>query len=164
MDKDALAKLMQTRNKILIQDTLKTYVREKFDKIRRERAGMDYNQPKEIDIISEAEKIFGSVWYSLYSLLLILTVYNEINMKDAEMYETKDKQLAPFLLTQKAVTFIGTRKGEDEKTVYFQFKPYKEAAHLVNLFYGGKADPIQPKVLLDALETFRDLIFGGKDG
>jgi len=79
-----------------------------------------------------------------------------------EHYETKDKQLAPFLLTQKKVDFIGTRKTDGDPTVYFIFKPYKECAHLVNLFYGNKAEPVQPKVLLEAVETFRDLIFGGK--
>lgn len=82
-------------------------------------------------------------------------------MKDKNIFETKDKQIVPFLLTQKEVSFIGTRLVSF--ILYFQFSPLDRCQQLVNDFATRKAPSVQPKDLLDAVETFRDMIFEMKE-
>lgn len=77
------------------------------------------------------------------------------------VYESRDKQIVPFLFTQGGISFLGTRI--DYPVVYFQFSPYKRCVELVNLFTSNKAPLVQPKELLDAVETFRDRVFEMKD-
>jgi len=84
-----------------------------------------------------------------------------INKNMKENYETKDKQIAPFLLIQPDIKFQGTKiQGS---IVYFQFTPKEKCQQLVNDFMSRKATPVDPKALLDAVETFRDRIFEMKD-
>lgn len=80
-------------------------------------------------------------------------------MKD--VYESKDKQIVPFLLTQPDIKFLGT----EVKTsiVYFRFSPLKKCEELVNDFMTKKAPLVDPKTLLDAVESFRDRIFEMKE-
>lgn len=78
-------------------------------------------------------------------------------MKNVDVYESKDKQIVPFLLTQKEISFIGTRVIYS--TIYFQFIPFKKCTELVNLFTNKKAPLIQPKDLLDSVEAFKNRIF-----
>lgn len=77
------------------------------------------------------------------------------------LYESKDKQVVPFLLIQPDIAFVGTRK--EGLIVYFQFTPLDECQELVNLFSSRKAPLVQPKDLLDAVETFRDRVFEMKE-
>lgn len=72
-------------------------------------------------------------------------------------YESKDKQVVPFLLIQPEVNFIGTRI--EGAIVYFQFSPSDKCYQLVNDFISHKAPLVQPKDLLDAVETFRNRVF-----
>lgn len=76
-------------------------------------------------------------------------------------YESRDKQIVPFLLTQPEVNFIGARL--DGSIVYFQFSPQTKCEQLVNDFISRKASLVQPKDLLDAVEAFKDRIFEMKD-
>jgi len=78
-----------------------------------------------------------------------------------KIYESKDKQIVPFLLTQPEVNFLGTRR--DGSILYFQFSPREKCQHLVNSFMARRAPLVQPKDLLDAVETFRDRIFEIKE-
>lgn len=82
-------------------------------------------------------------------------------MKDKDIFETKDKQIVPFLLTQKEVSFVGTKTVGD--TLYFQFSPLEKCLQLTNDFATKKAPLVQPKDLLEAVETFRDMIFEMKE-
>ena len=80
-------------------------------------------------------------------------------MKD--YYESRDKQIIPFLLTQPEITFIGTRL--EGSILYFQFLPRNICEQLANDFISRKAPLVQAKDLLDAVEAFRDRIFEMKD-
>ena len=80
-------------------------------------------------------------------------------MKD--IYESKDKQIIPFLLTQPEIKFLGTRL--EGSILYFQFSPLEKCQELVNAFMSRQAPPVDPKTLLEAVETFRDRIFEMKD-
>jgi len=72
-------------------------------------------------------------------------------------YESSDKQIVPFLLTQD-VELAGSRLSEG-RILFFLFKPFDRCMKLVNDFMSRKAPLVQPKDLLDAVETFRDRIF-----
>jgi len=72
-------------------------------------------------------------------------------------FESKCKQVVPFLLIMPEVNFVGTRK--EGAIIYFQFSPFDKCQELVNLFSSRKAPLVQPKDLLDAVETFRDRVF-----
>lgn len=78
-----------------------------------------------------------------------------------DVFETKDKQVTPFLLTQPDIKFLGTRLLG--AVVYFQFSPSAKCQRLANEFASRKAPLVQPKDLLDAVETFRDIIFEMKE-
>lgn len=77
------------------------------------------------------------------------------------LFETKDKQLTPFLLTRPELQYHGTRLIGS--SIYFLFSPPEVAQQLANDFVARKADPVQPKDLLDAVETYRDIVFGMKE-
>lgn len=77
------------------------------------------------------------------------------------MFETKDKQITPFLLIQPQIKFLGTRLVG--YTVYFQFEPLDACQKLVNDFSTRRAPMVQAKDLLEAVETFRDRIFEMKE-
>ncbi|QQG41266.1 MAG: hypothetical protein HYV90_03790 [Candidatus Woesebacteria bacterium] len=81
-------------------------------------------------------------------------------MKD--VYESKDRKIVPFLLTQESVTFLGVRKSGS--IMFFRFSPKRECDELVNQFSSRKAPLVQPKDLLDAVDTFKDRVFEMKDG
>ncbi|MFC1727613.1 hypothetical protein ACFL0Y_03770 [Patescibacteria group bacterium] len=74
-----------------------------------------------------------------------------------EKFESKDKQVVPFLLTQPKVKFLGTRL--DGSILYFQFSPPDKCQKLANDFMARQAPPVDPKTLLDAVDSFRDRIF-----
>lgn len=78
-----------------------------------------------------------------------------------EIYESRDKQICPFLLIQKKITFLGTTISNS--IVYFQFSPKNKCEELVNQYSSGKASLVQPKDLLDAVETYRDRVFEMKN-
>lgn len=78
------------------------------------------------------------------------------------IFETKDKHITPFLFTQDTVKFEGTRISNG--IVYFKFSSAVECQNLVNRFISKTANPVQPKDLLEAVETFRDRVFEMKDG
>lgn len=78
-----------------------------------------------------------------------------------DFYETKDKQVVPFLLTRKELRYCGTRViGE---SIYFLFSPLNEAEDLANQFVSRKAPLVQPKDLLEAVESYRDVVFEMKE-
>lgn len=79
------------------------------------------------------------------------------------LYESSDKQIVPFLLTQPEVQLSGSRLSE-RKILFFLFTPFDKCVKLVNDFMSRKAPLVQPKDLLDAVETFRDRIFEVKKG
>lgn len=78
-----------------------------------------------------------------------------------KIYECRDKNVSPFLLTQKEITFLGTKI--DNSIVYFQFSPKDKCEELVNQFSSRKAPLVQAKDLLDAVETYRDRVFEMKN-
>lgn len=78
-----------------------------------------------------------------------------------EVYSTRDRQVVPFLFTQKEVNLVGTYLIGS--TVYFQFEPGVIAQKLANQFIQRKAPLIQPKDLLDAVETFKNKVFELKE-
>ncbi|MBI4039139.1 hypothetical protein HY384_04240 [Candidatus Daviesbacteria bacterium] len=82
-------------------------------------------------------------------------------MKDKEVFETKDKQLVPFLLTQQDISFIGTKLIGS--LLYFQFTPLDKCHQLIVDFATRKAPLVQPKDILEAVETFRDMVFEMKE-
>jgi hypothetical protein len=77
------------------------------------------------------------------------------------VYESKDRQVVPFLFVQKCVVYKGSfvRNGE----MIFLFSPFDESSNLVNLFLTRKAPLVQPKDLLDAVETYKNIVFGMKN-
>lgn len=77
------------------------------------------------------------------------------------VYESKDRQLVPYLLILPEINFTGTRK--EGQIIYFQFSPLNKCQELVNLFSSRKAPLVQPKDLLDAVETFRNRVFEMKN-
>ena len=77
------------------------------------------------------------------------------------IYECRDKMICPFLLIQPEIKFLGTRV--DGSVIYFQFSPLEKCQELVNAFMSRQAPPVDPKTLLDAVETFRDRVFEMKD-
>lgn len=78
-----------------------------------------------------------------------------------DVFETKDKQLTPYFFTNASIHFEGTRMiGE---SIYFLFSPKAKALELFNLFVTRRAEPVQPKDLLEAVETYRDFIFQMKE-
>lgn len=77
------------------------------------------------------------------------------------VYESKDKQIVPFLLVQQDISFLGHRL--DYNIVYFRFSPNDRCEELVNAFATRRAPLVQPKDLLEAVETFRDIVFGMKE-
>jgi len=79
----------------------------------------------------------------------------KVNMNN--VYMSKDKQICPFLLIQPDVKFLGTKNSNS--IIYFQFFPQEKCRQLVNAFISRKAPLVQPKDLLDAVETFRDRDF-----
>lgn len=80
-------------------------------------------------------------------------------MKD--VFESKDKQIVPFLFTQADIKFLGTKLVDD--SLYFQFTPLERCTELVNAYVVRKAPMVQAKDLLDAIESFRDIVFGMKE-
>jgi len=78
-----------------------------------------------------------------------------------DVYESKDKQIVPFLLITSEVSFIGTRN--ENGILYFQFSPLEKCQEIINAFLSRRAPLVQPKDLLDAVETFRDRIFEEKN-
>jgi len=82
-------------------------------------------------------------------------------MNIQDIYESKDKQIVPFLLTQLEVEFLGTKL--EGSIVYFRFSPKKKCELLVNAYSSKRAPLVQPKDLLDAVETFRDRVFEMKE-
>ncbi len=78
-----------------------------------------------------------------------------------DIYESKDKQVCPFLLIQPEIKYFGTRISNS--VVYFQFSPEDKCRQLVNLFVSKNAPLVQAKDLLDAVETFRDIVFEMKE-
>lgn len=77
------------------------------------------------------------------------------------VFESKDKQIVPFLLIQPKVKFLGTKL--DGRVIYFRFSPSETCEELVNKFMSRRASPVDPKTLLEAVETFRDRIFEMKE-
>lgn len=85
-----------------------------------------------------------------------------MKMKTMEnIYASKDKQICPFLLIQPEIKFLGTK--QEGFVVYFQFSPREKCQEFVNAFMSCQAPLVDPKTLLDAVETFRDRIFEMKD-
>ena len=82
-------------------------------------------------------------------------------MKNEDFYESKDKQIVPFLLTQKGITFLGTEIKSF--ILFFKFSPFDKCIELTNAFMARKAPLVQPKDLLDAVEAYRDRVFEMKD-
>lgn len=78
-----------------------------------------------------------------------------------EIFESKDKQIVPFLLVQSGIKFLGTRLNGT--ILYFQFSPLKKCQDLTNDFMTRRAPPVDPKTLLDAVDSFRDRIFEIKE-
>ncbi len=78
----------------------------------------------------------------------------------SNFFQSKDKQIVPFLFTQPDVSFIGTKQFEN--ITFFLFTPYERCIELVNAYVTRKAPLVQPKELLDAIETYRDMVFGMK--
>ncbi len=78
-----------------------------------------------------------------------------------EYFKTKDKQLAPYLLIRSDLQFEGTLIIGP--TIYFSFSPYERALAITNKFITHKADLVDPKLLLEAVETYRDIIFEMKE-
>lgn len=78
-----------------------------------------------------------------------------------ELFETRDRNVVPFLLTQKQVDLVGSRLVGN--TIYFQFTPKDICEDLVNAFVMRKAPLIQPKDLLDAVDVFKNMVFELKE-
>lgn len=76
-------------------------------------------------------------------------------------YKTKDKQIVPFLLTQQEINLVGTE--EERGILYFNFSPQDKCISLVNSFINKNAPFVQAKDLLEAVETFRDMVFQMKE-
>lgn len=70
-----------------------------------------------------------------------------------DIYESKDRQISPFLLVQPEIQFLGTRV--ENYIIYFQFSPQEKCQQLVNAFLSRQAPMVQPKDLLDAVDTFK---------
>ena len=78
-----------------------------------------------------------------------------------DLFKTKDKQIAPFLLVCPEVEFIGVE--QEGSILYFKFSPLDKCLSLVNKYMSRQAPLVQPKDILDAVETFRDRVFEMKD-
>ncbi|OGY20794.1 MAG: hypothetical protein A3A65_01310 [Candidatus Chisholmbacteria bacterium RIFCSPLOWO2_01_FULL_49_14] len=76
---------------------------------------------------------------------------------DQTRYESKDRQICPFLLIQPNIKFLGTRV--ENSIIYFQFSPLEKCLQLVNSFLSRQAPLVQPKDLLDAVDTFRHKVY-----
>jgi hypothetical protein len=82
-------------------------------------------------------------------------------MNNKDVFESKDKQIVPFLMVQEGVKLLSIElKGP---IVYFNFSPLDKCTDLINQFMTRKAPLVQPKDLLDAVETYRDRVFEMKD-
>ncbi len=78
-----------------------------------------------------------------------------------DKFQTKDKQLTPYLLTRSDIQFHGTLIIGNN--IYFLFSPKDRVQELANQFLTRKADPVEPKTLLEAVESYRDVIFEMKE-
>lgn len=78
-----------------------------------------------------------------------------------DYFETKDKQIAPYLLTRPEIEYHGVRTYG--QSVYFLFSPKEKAQELAYRFMSRQADLVEPKNLLEAVETYRDVIFEMKE-
>lgn len=78
-----------------------------------------------------------------------------------DFFETKDKQITPYLLTQSEIQYHGVRVYG--QTIYFLFSPKEIAQELANRFMSRQAKLVEPKNLLEAVETYRDVIFEMKE-
>lgn len=83
-------------------------------------------------------------------------------MNNVNFYESKDKQVVPFLFLQKEVAYKGSFVRNNE--IIFLFSPLDRSNDLVNLFLTRKAPLVQPKDLLDATETYKNIVFEFKKG
>jgi len=73
-----------------------------------------------------------------------------------EDFETRDEQVVPFLFMQRGIRFLGTRVVGG--FIYFRFFPYSKCISLVNDFVMRKSPLVQPKDLLEAVETHGDIV------
>jgi hypothetical protein len=78
-----------------------------------------------------------------------------------DYYETKDKQITPYLLTCPNLKFQGTHLIGD--IIYFLFSPKEKAQELAYKFITHQTQAVDPKVLLEAVETYRDIVFEMKE-
>jgi len=78
-----------------------------------------------------------------------------------DVYESKDKQIVPYLLIQPEIRFLGTDLVGP--ILYFKFSPRDKCDFLVNQFLTRRAKPVDPKTLLDAVEIYRDRVFEMKE-
>lgn len=81
--------------------------------------------------------------------------------KTTNIFESKDKQIVPYLLSLPEVQFLGTRLVGS--MIYFRFSPADKCKLLVNDFLTRKAAPVDPKTLLEMVEVYRDRIFEMKE-
>ncbi|MFZ5366499.1 MAG: hypothetical protein ACOZBZ_04415 [Patescibacteria group bacterium] len=78
-----------------------------------------------------------------------------------DIFETKDKQLTPYLLIQPDVKFLGSKLLGT--TIYFLFAPKDRCEKLVNAYLSRQAPLVQAKDLLDSVESYRDMVFEMKE-
>ena len=78
-----------------------------------------------------------------------------------DIYESRDKHIVPYLLTQSEVKLI------DKKTigvvVYFQFTPFDKCEILVHNFLTRNAQQMQPKDLFDAMDRYKYMLYETKN-
>ncbi len=78
-----------------------------------------------------------------------------------EYFETKDKQITPYLLTRQDIEFHGIVMHGP--MIFFRFTPHEVASAAANQFISRQANPVEPKTLLDAVESYRDIVFQMKE-
>jgi len=85
---------------------------------------------------------------------------NNNKLASANLHFEKDKQLAPYLLICEGVDFLGVEHRSN--IVFFKFSPNEKVQIAIKQFYDQEAVPVQPKVLLDAVERFKTEIYRAK--
>ena len=75
-------------------------------------------------------------------------------------YSETNPNINAYLLTRKDIKFERTRPVGDK--LYFEYSPYEVAAKAASLYQVNKADPVDPKELLDQRKEVLTLVFKWK--
>ena len=81
-------------------------------------------------------------------------------LHDLDKTSVKDLSLASYLMASGKVKLEGFDRAKNN-IVYFNFTPKNIAEKLINDYWSGLAEPIQPKKLFSCQRELKDILFQG---